>query len=137
MKSVPVNGDTSTRKLEKGNTLHQIFSDSKYIFSVSSTLEKLYRYKFDPLTNEVVETLVFKRVRNGDPEMLFLRSKSPRMIQGSSIPFCSTLYDVCKIVSDGHLHGYKLRPRTTFGYGQAAAPDDIYFAFEKYEKKER
>lgn len=134
MKSAPVDGDTDARKLEKGNTLHQIFSNSQYIFSVSSALEKLYRYKFDPLTNEVVEILVFKRVRNGDPGMRNLRSKSSRMRQLAPTPCCSTPYDVYKIVSDGYLRGYMLYARTTYGYGQATASEKIYFAYEKKER---
>ncbi len=137
IKSAPVNEKTDARKLVKGNTLHQILSNSQYIFSVSSTLEKLYRYRFDPLTNEVVEILVFKRVRNGDPEIVNLRNISPKQRKGTLTPFGGKLYDVYGLSSGGYIRGYMLYARTTYSYGQEAVSERMYYSFEKYEKKGR
>ena len=137
VKSASVDRRTDTLRLVKGNTLHQIFQTEQLIFSVSSTLEKLYRYKFDPLSNEVVEILVCKRVRNGDPEMLYLRNKNPKREKGTPTPFSDTLYDVYRLISDGYIRGYMLDVRTTYGYGLVTASERTYFAFEKYEKKGR
>lgn len=136
-KSAPINGSTDERKLAKGNTLHQIFSNPKYIFSVSSTLEKLYRYRFDPLTSEVVEILVFKRVRNGESEMVSLRSINPKARKGTPTPFNGMLYDVYGLISNGYIRGYMLYARTAYGYEQKAVSERMYYAFKKCEKKGR
>lgn len=137
IKSAHVDGNTDAQKLAKGGALYQIFSYSTYIFKVSSTFEKLYRYGFDPLTNEVVEILVFKRVRDGDPEMLNLRNKNPKRRQGTSTLFCNTRYDVYGLSSDGYLRGYMLYARTTYGSRQTTASEKMYFVYEKSEKKRR
>lgn len=129
--------NTNTRKLVKGNTLHQIYAYGNFLFSVSSTLEKLYRYKFDPSTNEVVEIVVFKRVRAGEHEMKTLSGLTPANRSGSATPFENKRYDVYPLIYNKLTRGYMLFARMTYGYGQATASERMYFAFEKYEKKGR
>lgn len=121
----------------KGNTLHQIFSNDQFIFSVSSTLEKLYRYRYDLITNEVVEILVFKRVKKGDPEMTSLQKIRPMRRLGTATPFGQTRYDVYALPSNKHIYGYILYARTTYSPNQTPSSERMYFAFEKQEKKER
>lgn len=128
--------DTDARKLVKGNMLHQIFSNTQFIFSVTSTFEKLYRYRFDLHTNEVVEIYVYKRVRKGDPEIQNLRDKKHKKICGMPTSFRSTWYDVYGLIAKRYNYGYLLYARTTYGCGQMAESERMYFAFEKSEKKE-
>ncbi|MGN8754854.1 hypothetical protein [Blautia sp. HCP3S3_C4] len=128
---------TDALSLVKGNTLHQIFQTEQFIFNVSSTLEKLYRYRFDPVTNEVIEIVVFKRVRNGDPELGRLRLLSPKRRLGTPTAFCDKTYDVYALISQGYLRGYMLYSRAFYGDYQTVETERLYFAFEKYEKKGR
>lgn len=134
IKSAPTNKTSGVQMLSKGNTLNQIFSNSRYIFKVSSTLERLYRYRFDPLTNEVVEILVFKQVRNEDSKLSFFSSYMPQDSPGISTPFQNTEYQVFPLFEGKKFHGYMISPKEKYGYNQAAK---LYFKFEKIEKKER
>lgn len=120
--------NTDASKLVKGNTLHQILSTDLYIFCVSSTLKKLYRYKYNT-DSEVTETVVFKRVKNEDLKRYGLSSICPKKCSGTAKPFDSKQYDVCKLISDKVPPGYMLRDRTT------DKCEKMYFVFEKYEKK--
>lgn len=137
VKSAPVDRSTDVLPLVKGNTLHQIFQTEQFIFNVSSTFEKLYRYTFDPITNEVIEIVVFKRVRNGDPELGQLRIISPKRRFGTPTSFCDKTYDVYALISHGCVQGYMLFARAFYGYYQTVESERMYFAFEKYEKKGR
>lgn len=121
----------------KGNTLHQIFQTEQFIFNVSSTLEKLYRYRFDPVANEVIEIVVLKRVRNDDPELGQIRRLPPKRRLGTPTAFGDKTYDVYALISQGCLRGYMLYPRAFYGRRQTGETERLYFAFEKYEKKGR
>lgn len=136
IKSAPVDENADIRKLVKGNTLHQILSDSKYIFSVSSTLEKLYRYEFDPLTNEVTEIRIYDRVKHGDPKMMDLRKLRHVRSVGAQTPFRGAIYDVYQLISIDHSRrGYMLNARINYDYGRNAISERMYYIFEKKEVK--
>lgn len=123
--------------LVKGNELHRILKNEKFIFKVSSTLEKLYRYRIDPDTKKVIEIVVFKRVRNVVPEFERLRCLSPKRMPGTPTAFCGKTYDIYALISKGYLSGYMLYSKAIYGDYQTAETERLYFAFEKYEKKER
>lgn len=113
------------RKSEKGNTLYQIYSYDNFLFKISSpSFKKLYRYEFDPTTNEVVETLVFKRVG--------ARNDAPKM-KGTSTQSANTRYKVYPLISAKKPRGYMLYIRDA----QTKASELMYFDFEKTKKKER
>lgn len=97
----------------------------------------MYRYKFDPDTNEVIKIVVFKRVRNGDPELGRLRGLSSKRMRGSKTAFCDKTYDVYELISNRYLRGYMLYSRAFYGDYQTVETERLYFAFEKYEKKGR
>ena len=128
---------TDTLPLVKGNTLHQILQTKQFIFNVSSTLEKLYLYRFDPITNEVIGIVVFKRVRNGDPEFGRLRLLSQKRMHGIPTAFCDKTYDVYTLISKGRLGGCMLYSRALYGDYQTVETERLCFALEKYEKKGR
>ena len=123
--------------LIKGNTRYQIFEAEPFIFKVSSTLEKLYRYKFDPATNEVIEIIVFKYVRNSAPEYSQLRQLQQKIRCGNPTVFRNKIYGVYTLVSQKYVRGYMLYSRAVHGNDQIAESQKLYFAFEKYEKKGR
>lgn len=129
-----MNGDTDAHKLVKGNTLHQVYTYGNYLFSISSTLEKLYRYKFDPTKNEVTEILVFKRVRTGELEMKDLSASTPVNRAGTSTPFHNKRYDVYPLFNNKVFRGYMLYARTTYGYGRSTSSERMYFIVEKKGK---
>ena len=95
--------------------------------------KKLYRYRFDPVTSEVIEIAVFKRIRNADTEYEQLRRLSPRRMVGTSTTFCGKTYDVYGL----YHRGYMFYARASYGDDQTAETERLYFAFEKYEKKGR
>ena len=138
VKSVPTGRSTEALPLVKGNTLHQVFQTEQFIFKVSSTLEKLYRYRFDPVTNEVIEIVFCKRVRNGDSEYGRLRLLLPKRRRGNSTAFCDKTYDVYSL-SQGGIRGYILYPRAFYGDYQTVEieREKLYFPVEKCEKKGR
>lgn len=123
--------------LIKGSTRYQIFETEPFIFKVSSTLEKLYRYKFDPVTNEVIEITVFKYVRNSDPEYAQLRQLQQKIRFGNPTVFRNKIYGVYTLTSQKYVRGYMLYPRTVHGNDQTVESQRLYFTFEKYEKKGR
>lgn len=135
IKSVPTGRRTDALPLVKGNTLHQIFQTEQYIFKVSSTLEKLYRYRFDPVVNEVIESVVFKRIRNGDPEFGRLQHLSQRRMLGRQTAFFNKTYAVCELISQKSIHGYILYSRTFYDNYQIIETEKLYFSFEKYKRK--
>ena len=138
LKSAAVDESADTRKLVKGNTLNQIFSDEKYIFSVSSTLERLYRYRYDPRTNEVIEIRTCKRVKSGDPQMMNLRKMRHVPCKGAQMPFCGVLYDIYILLINGrYVYGYMLYARNRYEYGREAASERIYYVLEKKEAEGR
>ena len=95
----------------------------------------MYRYKFDPVTNEVIEIVVFRRVRNDDPELEQLQLLSEKRMPGTPTEFCNKTYDVYALISKKHRRGYMLSPRLSYGDYQTVETERLYFAFEKYEKK--
>lgn len=97
----------------------------------------MYRYKFDPATNEVIEIVVFKRVRAGNSEFGQLRLIAPKRQYGTPTSFCGKFYDVYALILQRHLRGYMLYSREVYGYYQVGEPERMYFAFEKCEKKGR
>lgn len=123
--------------LIKGSARYQIFETGPFIFKVSSALEKLYRYKFDPATNEVIEIIVFKYVRNSDPEYAQLRQLQQKIRFGNPTVFRNKIYGVYKLASQKYVRGYMLYPRTVHGNDQTVESQRLYFTFEKYEKKGR
>lgn len=135
VKSVPTGRRTEALPLVKGNTLHQVFQTEQFIFKVSSTLEKLYRYRFDPVTNEVIENVVFKRVRKGDSEYGRLRLLSTKRMSGNSAAFCNKTYDVYELISQKSGRGYMLCSRAFSGDYQKVKCNGLYFVFETYKKK--
>lgn len=135
LKSAAVDESTDTRKLVKGNTLNQIFSDEKYIFSVSSTLERLYRYRYDPRTNEVIEIRIYKRVRAGDPDVMNLGNLRHSLRNGTRKPFGGARYDVYALILNNRICGYMLYARTTYGSGRGVSSERMYYAFERKEEK--
>lgn len=133
IKSAPVDGNKDASKLVKGNTRHQIFSNSKFIFKISSTLEKLYRYEVDPTTNKVIKIVVFSRVKNGNYAMRNPRNIELNKIRGTAESYKGTRYYVCV---NKHFGGYILLARSVSGFDQISSSEIMYYQFEKYEKKE-
>lgn len=113
--------------------MHQIFSDSRYIFKVSSTLGKLYRYRFNPDLGEIDEIAVFKRVRQGEREMVGLKQIGYKRKTGTATLFEGNRYDVYVLQSDKYFRGYMLYARNCCE--GSSTPKRIYFAYEKREKK--
>lgn len=128
-----MDGNQDASKLVKGNTRHQIFSNSKFIFKISSTLEKLYRYEVDPTTNDVVKIRVYRRVSNGDSAMMNLQNTNLKKISGTATPYKGTRY---KVYSNKHFGGYILLARSVSGFDRISSSEIMYYQFEKYEKKE-
>lgn len=135
IKNAFVNEKTDDRRREKGNTRYQIFSNDKFIFSVSSTFEKLYRYRVDTFNNEVVEIVVFKRTRIDEFQMMFLQSMIHVKNYGVAMPFNNTQYDVYALKFNQHLRGYVLYPREIHGIKRTISSEKMYYLFEEYEKK--
>lgn len=117
--------------LPQESTLHQIFQYEPFIFEVSSTFEKLYRYEYNPGTNEVIEIVVYKRVRNGNPELGWLQCLSPKRKRGIPTEFDGKIYDVYALISEGYLRGYMLSSGMFHGI------DPMYFVFEKRSTKRK
>lgn len=128
-----MDGNQDASKLVKGNTRHQIFSNSKFIFKISSTLEKLYRYEVDPTTNKVIKIVVFSRVKNGNYAMRNPRNIELNKIRGTAELYKGTRYYVCV---NKHFGGYILLARSVSGFDQKSSSEIMYYQFEKYEKKE-
>lgn len=128
---VSENTNEGSLSLIKGNTLHQIFSDAKYLFKVSSTLEKLYRYSYNTVTNTVTEVVVFKRVRKGNFAFNRLSKAIPHSKEGISKPLFNKIYDVELLLEGKTPCGYRLSPRIVYGYNQFEPSERMYFAFEK------
>lgn len=131
-----VNENTDALPLVRNN-LHQIFQTKQCIFKVSSTFEKLYRYKFDCATNEVIEIVVYKRVKADAPELKRFQYISTKKTPGKSTPFCDKTYSIFSLISQGNLRGYMLCSKDIYDYYQLTEPHKIYFTYEKYEKKGR
>lgn len=129
--SATADRNTGASILVRGNTQHQIFETGRFIFNISSTLEKLYRRKFDPATNEVIENVVFKQVRSSDPEFKHLQGIIPKIKSGTSTPFNGKSYRVYELISQKKVHGYKLS--TTVSDGHQVKWKSMYFVFEKYK----
>ena len=92
------NANSSSPQINQKTDLYQIFETDKYIFNVSSTLEKMYRYR-DSGTREVIGKATFRRVR-GD-----IRIKK---IKGNSTLYDGIKYNVFVWSSEGEMKGYIL-----------------------------
>lgn len=123
--SAPTDVDKTTCKLDKGISIHQIFSTKKYIFKISSRMDKLYRKQFhrEPLTNEVEDTVVYKQVKYSS-----LR-EDEKKLKGASLPYCEKKYDIYPLFTqEDKIRGYMLCP-------QGELHPRIYFEFEKRERR--
>ena len=94
---------------------------------------KLYRYRFNPDLSEIDEIAVFKRVRQGEREMIGLKQIRPKRKTGTATLFEGNSYDVYVLRSDKYIRGYMLYARN-FCEGSSTS-ERIYFAYEKREKK--
>lgn len=130
-KSVSVNKKTDNKLLVKGNTLHQIFESSKFVFKISSTLETLYRY--DRKNN--TEMVILKRIRNESPKFEKNRCLKRKKLSGNTRKFCDKIYDVYELISpEKRRVGYMFCSRQFYANHQTV--EEMYFALKKYEKKE-
>ncbi len=127
-------GNQDASNLVKGNTLHQIFSNPKYIFKVSSTLEKLYIYEVDPTTNDVVKIRVYRRVSNEDSAMMNLQNTNLKKISGTATPYKGTRY---KVYSNKHFSGYIFLDRSVSRVIQTSSSEIICYKFEAFKNKGR
>ena len=90
------------------------------IFKISSSLEWLYRYRFDRRTGEVISTHVYRRVYQSDDMMRAIRRF--RRLSGDARVFKGYIYhvfapeDSFPMIPDT----YKVRQRNAFPY----SPDD-------------
>lgn len=132
VKSVPTARTEEVQKLVKGNAKHQIYSTDHYIFSITSSFETLYRYKYHGVkgANEVDEILAFKRVRPADPQMSALYAKKQTPKNGVPKAYLGVKYDLYSL-TDQYLRGYMLVPRKKHGIFTESSSDSIYFAFDK------
>lgn len=135
VRSASVDRKADALTLVKGNSLHQIFQTDKSIFNISSTFEKLYRYRFDPVTNDVVEIVVLKRVRPGDPVFGRLQNILPKKKSGTPTSYCNNTYEVYTLMYGGKLHGYMVYSKPLYGNNHSVGAERLYFAIETYEKK--
>lgn len=103
-------GGAGISRLVEENILSQILDSEPYIFMVSSTLERIYRKRYIPGANEVIESIAFKRVRKGDSAFEQLRYKgiARKRRHGNVTPFEGVEYHVYILVSEGDLKGCML-----------------------------
>ena len=73
-KSAPTHRAEDKPLLHSGISSHQIFSDGKFVFKLTTTNETLIRYKFykEGNSNVVEENVTYRRVPPGDPRILEL-----------------------------------------------------------------
>ena len=124
---------TNDRKLVVGNSVHQIFSDTQYVFKVSSTLRKLYRYKYDSVTGEVNEISIFKRVRRSEFQTTGLKSQKRK---GHYQSFGNVIYEIYDIYNRLTLtkRGYMLSARCEL-YNETT-PEKLFYVKEKRKEDE-
>ena len=82
------------------------------------------------MTNNVTEVRIYKRVQNGDPQMINLCQMRHIPKKGVLTPFDGTLYHVYSLVSNNYIYGYML------SYGQKTISERMYYAFEKIKGTE-
>lgn len=134
-KSAAIEESAGVSQQIEGETLYQIFETKEYIFKLLSTLEEMYRYRFDPDTNEVIEKAVFKRVKKGDSVFAQLCCIKPKRKNGKA-----TVHDEIKykieykieykiyvLVSEGCLKGYIL----SYKDAETEKIKHLYFVPEK------
>lgn len=100
------NDNSSSPQINQKTDLYQIFETDKYIFTVSSTLEKMYCYR-DSGTREVIGKTTFRRVR-GDSVFEQFRDIRIKKIKGNSTLYDGIKYDVFVWSSEGEMKGYIL-----------------------------
>lgn len=148
-KSVPTQRIDNKPLLQRGISSYQIFSDSKFVFKLTTTYETLTRHEYstDGSTNEVKSTVTYKRVPSGDPQMLKLSKMHHILKRGHTESFRGTRYDVYALFSGviynrnkpqyTGFEGYRLIPRTGF---TTQPIEDYYYTdgmYFVYQKKER
>lgn len=116
------NDNSSSPQINQKTDLYQIFETDKYIFKVSSTLEKMYLYRYDSGTNEVTEKVVFRQVSSESVFKQF-RDRHNKKIEGDSTIYNRIKYKVFVWSSEGAMKGYIL------SYKDAATKKTEYLYF--------
>mgnify|MGYP004471938205 CR=1 FL=1 len=127
LKSAELEESAGVSQQIEGDTLYQIFETKEYIFKLLSTLEEMYRYRFDPNTNEVIERVVFKRVKKGDSVFAQLCCIKPKRKNGKATVHDEIEYKIYVLVSEGCLKGYIL----SYKDAETEKIKHLYFVREK------
>ncbi len=126
IKTAPAAQAADARERRTNNSSYQIFSDERYVFKISHTLETLYRYRYDSVTGEVNEKVVFKRVRHDQLENALKNQWAIKMgivILSGNIEY--TLYQLL------NRQGYVLCASNLYDIHDISIAEKIYYIFEK------
>ncbi len=87
--------------LHRGVSSHQIFSDGKFVFKLTTTHETLSRYKFynEGNSNVVEENVTYRRVPPGDPRILELSRMEHMLKSGHTELVNGVRYDLYALFS--------------------------------------
>lgn len=107
IKSAPVNKNENVVTLDKGTTLYQVFSDTEFLFKVTSNLETLHVYRYKPATDEATSSFTLKRSKIDNNASIKFRKR-----KGKSTSVNGKFYDVFTLWLNGSIYGFELLSRS-------------------------
>lgn len=116
--------------------MHQILTTDKYIFSITSSFDRLYRKQFhrERISNEVNQILVFKRVQPENFSRTSLYGTRAEKVYGNTTPYLDARYDVYTLGINNSLRGYMITPKRGIYSYQEDPRQRIYYEFERKER---